>query len=857
MPQPDKDKQVSVPPRSRFRKLLRVFLLGGGLLFVFGGLLAIGIYLLWSYPAAMEARAELGKIRQEWGVGSLEEMNEFFDLPEGQEDIVPYLNKAWRQYSTIRESFPDPEPDIDETYLPPWREIPQATAKLNPANPNWGHVGTAEKFLDEFQEIIRQVERIAEMDGGFRVPGDWTQGGDGEMSLIRMVQSFSRILVAKNRLSLCKGEVDGAIEASFAALSLIMSVDRTSLIEQLIRSSVLDFVLPSVVSTFPYMRDGDLIKIQERLTEIDFRSALKPAIVCETVTVGNLIQQGDHSLLENVYTGRGALSEGFFGRALLALGRSHDLGRLYGNTNRILSVVDRPWKEVNRLLSTPRFSSRRQLLRAGAILETVLYYHSSGYVPFRPVSFSPAFNSDARVQAAIAVAGIERFLRKHGRLPANLEELPAVYLPGEVRDPYTQGPLKYSIGDYGYTIYSFGGDGEDDGGIDLEFEIESLDDIAIRVPLAGLSAASRPLDKITESVLELPGGHGPVLGVVFSPDGKILVSGCYDGEIQIRDAASGKLLQGLGGHKGPAACVAFSPDGAILLSGGGGWNREDDRFGEIFSWNTRTWEKNAVKNIDLPVTAIAFSPKGTEALVGTSGREVDAIYSAMGFSRRLDPRTLSWGADPVVVKTNVKAVSFSPDGESAGILLSPWFSSNPGRILDVRSGKRYRLDGSHLSEELKARGVGFGYSESIEVEFSRQEVTHGTAGFTNLDFSPDSKLMAFGGYGALVEIWAHRDSSGARKKPAGGPSRGKLFRVLAGHSRAVTSVAFSPDGKTLASGSGDHTLRLWNVKDGRCLASFEGHSLGVNAVAFSPDGKRIASASTDGSVRVWEVPSTE
>ena len=140
--------------KSLLRRALRVIVLGGGLLFVFGGLLSIVIFLFWSYPAAMEARAELEKIRLEWGVGSLEEMNAFFDLPEGQKDLVPHLNKAWRDYSTVKENLPNPDPTYAEEdseledYLS-WPDIPQVTAKLNPANPNWGQVSTAEKFLKE------------------------------------------------------------------------------------------------------------------------------------------------------------------------------------------------------------------------------------------------------------------------------------------------------------------------------------------------------------------------------------------------------------------------------------------------------------------------------------------------------------------------------------------------------------------------------------------------------------------------------------------------------------------------------------------------------------------------------------
>jgi WD40 repeat protein len=108
----------------------------------------------------------------------------------------------------------------------------------------------------------------------------------------------------------------------------------------------------------------------------------------------------------------------------------------------------------------------------------------------------------------------------------------------------------------------------------------------------------------------------------------------------------------------------------------------------------------------------------------------------------------------------------------------------------------------------------------------------------SLAFSPDGKILASASLDKTIKLWD--------------TSTGNEIRTLSGHTGGVTGVAFSPDGLTVASASWDTTVILWDVHSGNLLQKFSGHTDRVNSVAFSPDGHLLASASDDGSVRLWD-----
>jgi WD40 repeat protein len=329
----------------------------------------------------------------------------------------------------------------------------------------------------------------------------------------------------------------------------------------------------------------------------------------------------------------------------------------------------------------------------------------------------------------------------------------------------------------------------------------------------------------------------------FAPGDKLIVLAGEKGLIKVWDWAAGPELKTLSEQKGGIPHIAFNSDGTCLATGVVGG------LVKIWSWPgfklLKTLEGNREDSL-----SVAYSADGAFLACGSTSRVL--IWDAKTFELL---HTLPTAGDGLL--------GFTPDGQT--LLTAPHlFPEGKKRAFaswDVKTGKElvsFDVPGprSYLVGLLSGDGstVYLMTCDPVEPILGAYDAVSGKERFATRDeanlawsvaFSPDGRWLASAGNDGQISLWdltQHR--AGQFPVPA---------RVLTGHKGEVWSVAFSPDGQLLASGGKDETIRLWNVADGHEGQVLSGSTFPAAPLAFSPDGETLAAGSQEGGANLWNV----
>lgn len=345
--------------------------------------------------------------------------------------------------------------------------------------------------------------------------------------------------------------------------------------------------------------------------------------------------------------------------------------------------------------------------------------------------------------------------------------------------------------------------------------------------------------------------------VKFAQDGKQLISA--DGKnVRIWDVDLQQCIATLDGHPSQVSGVAPSLDGLRVVSGSVG-GKYDKR---VFVWDTETGQCTASLQVnDEPgVTALAMSDTGKHLFSASHDHVIRRWDLEKGSSTELRGHT-----GPVT------AIAMSCKGN----LLVSGSDDNSLRLWDVKTGNfigggrfgdgeqdDHAVSAVAISscEQRIACGSTGGAIKLYEISDRTLKMVARVDGhngaITSMVMCDNGTRLVSGSSDSTINVWDVRQRKQEKKNATGqGTSGGELIVTLEGHDGGVNCVELSSDGRRLVSGSGDTTLKVWDMASGKCTKTLTGHTMAVRCVALSRDCMFLFSGSLDMHIKVWSMGS--